>query len=283
MAWSGLALAKEAKGWNAEAPADAAPDSAQERSRAQFAERQTQQDWLAANAESQKTTATVFRFLARTVEEKAAWERVAKVAAKQAAAAKEMKEAWVRLERAEQLGPKAKTAPKERGRTRVAEVDDALKQTSAKGAAQGEAWEAWERARDDLAKLPEPDFDPDAYLAKNTPSARAPEPASEPAPTSAPAPRHSWWCATNFFNQSEQICRITKDACESMDSATMHYKDCREVETVTILEFTQVNGGRYLMAFPLLSQCEKKRKALMKNKVDYRDFSRCYSSAVSSP
>jgi hypothetical protein len=89
----------------------------------------------------------------------------------------------------------------------------------------------------------------------------------------------SWWCATNFFNKSEQICRTTKEACESMDSSTMSYMDCREVENVTIFEYTQVNGGRYQMAFPLLSQCEKTRRAFLKNKVDYREFSKCYGSA----
>jgi hypothetical protein len=89
----------------------------------------------------------------------------------------------------------------------------------------------------------------------------------------------SWWCATNFYNERDQVCRSTKEACESMESATAHYMDCREEQVVTILDVTQVNSGPKFVAFPRLSQCEKARGAFLKNKVDYRNVSKCYSSA----
>lgn len=272
LTWWGTAHAEEAERTKTEAPANDTPDSAQERSRAEFAERQAQQAWFAASAEFDKATATAFRFLAGTVEEKAAWERVAKVAAKQAAAAKEMKEAWARLGRAEQLGPKAKAAPKERGGARAAEADAAVKQLSAQAEARGAAWEVWERARGDLAKANVGRFD--EYLNEPTP---------DTGPTSAPVPRPSWWCATNFFDHRRQACWQTEKECEAKRSEITPYMDCREQEIVTILEFTQVNRGPVFLAFPLLSQCESMRKALLKDKTDVRVVGKCHSSAVSAP
>jgi hypothetical protein len=121
-------------------------------------------------------------------------------------------------------------------------------------------------------------FNPDKYLTEHSP-----KPAPKAAPTPATASSrswHSWWCATNFFDHSNQACWPTKEDCFSKEKlTTASWHDCREESIVTIFEFAQVNGERLLMAFPLLSQCEKRRKAIMKNKVDYRDFSKCYSSA----
>jgi hypothetical protein len=90
----------------------------------------------------------------------------------------------------------------------------------------------------------------------------------------------SWWCATNFYDHADQVCMTTQEACKGLsDSSTSHFVDCWEVENVTMFEFTQVNDGRKLVACPLPSQCEKRRRALMKNRVDYREISKCYSSA----
>jgi hypothetical protein len=268
------------------------------------------QAWLAADAESEQTQATLYRLFAETAEGKMAWERIAKLAAKQAALAKEMKEAWVRLERAEQLGPNAKATPKEKGGTRAAEADAAFKHFSAQERAR-DAKEAWERAEETRAALaehlygklaaeletqgsprntrsapsagaPAPAFDPDAFLAERAPSASPPKPAPEPNP--APEPRPSWWCATNLFSHKDQICKQTKADCEALGNlVSEHWVDCAERETVTILDWLQVNRGRVFLAFPLLSQCQSMRKALLKNKIDVRAVGRCHSSAVSAP
>lgn len=89
----------------------------------------------------------------------------------------------------------------------------------------------------------------------------------------------SWWCATS--GQREERCWASLQTCKSMESQmAWPWFDCREVETVTILEFTQVNSGRMILGFPLLSQCERTRKLMTRNKVDYREFSKCYSSAL---
>jgi hypothetical protein len=286
-------LAEETKTAGVEAPVSKS-DLGEARRQARHTERMAQQAWLAADAESEETLATMFRFLAETVEERAAWGHVAKVAAKQAAVAREMQQAWAKLEKSRKPGHRGRAIPTQKDEALAPEVGIAFRESEGKEKARENAWNAWEAARSEQARLSEAStesagqssaepFDPDVFLAEkpSVPSSPSPDVASKPTPA---APSIRWWCATNILNRSDQICRMTRKDCESMDSPPIsHYMGCTEQEIVTLLQFSQVNGGRFLMAFPLLSQCERKRKALMKNKVDYHSFSKCYGSAISAP
>ena len=320
LAWSASARAQSAKTAKPQAPASVDPETFKERNRAEHAERQAKQTWLAADAESEKTTAVLFRFLADTAEEMAAWDRVAKVAAKQVALAKEMKDAWMRLERAEQLGPKGKALPKRKGVAFESEADASLKQLEAKGQAQGDAWNAWEQAKSDLARLPDPwddpkyddppepaparapaavpAFDPDAYVPANgldliAPPARVPAPSSGPGHSAPPArvpapssgPGHSWWCGVPHSSTNDHPCKATQEACEHMREVIFFgaFSTCIEWPEVSIVESQITNGARVYSAYQYLSECEKDRKHMLKNKVDYRWVGKCRSSRGYSP
>jgi prophage regulatory protein len=88
----------------------------------------------------------------------------------------------------------------------------------------------------------------------------------------------SWWCATNFFDHKDQICARTREGCEGLNNSTSHYQNCFERPVVTVVQFTLVNGGEYAMAFPFLSQCQRARAKMLKNRVDYRNIGPCSSS-----
>lgn len=266
------------------------------RDQAEHVERMAKQAWLWSDAEKEKTSAVVLQSIAETMEELTAWKRIAKVAARQGAIAKEMQQAWLQLYQAKAKGQKRNLVLKGKGRNIAADVDPPFGKLESTTVAEGDAWKAWEEARAELDKTTGPYFEAalrelegdkqeSSTSSGPTPklSTHPPNPVTKPTNFPLSVPKHTWWCATNFHDRSDQVCRSTRKDCESMDSVTSTYMDCREHDVVTLLQFTQINGGQYLMAFPLLSQCERRRKALMKNKVDYRDFSKCHSSDAYFP
>ncbi|MGC9984735.1 MAG: hypothetical protein ABSF35_14030 [Polyangia bacterium] len=215
-----------------------------------------------------------------------------------------MKDALDGLGEAERGTSRMTASPEANESAADAELNAAFADDVAKGRAADDAKEAWKRAEKKSAALSEQMYEKAAdelseqgnpHNTRLAPSAPKPPTggrfdsyldrpeATESVTTFAPAPRLSWWCATNFFDHRQQACWQTKKECDAKDSEMTPYMDCREQETVTILEFTQVNRGPVFLAFPLLSQCESVRKALLKDKIDVRVVGRCHSSAVSAP
>jgi hypothetical protein len=240
--------------------------------RASRAKDQAKQAWIVAEAESDEKGAAVGRLVSTTGEEKAAWDQVAKAAAKEASAAREARAAWELLERVQLgAGEKGTAAGDEPD---LATLSAALREGEAKETAAAKARAEWERAEERASKL---------EVATGAPLREwlAQERTKEAGPAAARS--NSWWCATNFLNHSDQVCRQAKEECEALHTLTMDYVDCREVEAVSILEATLVNRGRVRFAFPLPSQCETARRKLLRNRLDYRAVGRCHSSAVSAP
>jgi hypothetical protein len=89
----------------------------------------------------------------------------------------------------------------------------------------------------------------------------------------------SWWCATSADSARDQACWSSQKTCEAKFNSSPPWINCFEREIVSLFELTQVNGGRMVAAFPMLSQCERQRRRMMANKIDYRDFTKCRSSA----
>jgi hypothetical protein len=295
MASPGPAAARGTQNAKKTKPAASVEASAEQVEKTGEAERAAENallSWIAALADEQLANAKQNRlFLATTDEEKAACLEIEKAAEKQGNAAREMILANARYQQA--AARAARDFSYEAFTAALAKAENAEREsgaptTNSLHSAASIAFERWKEAQEEAERLQASLEQALASLgddANDRRSAGRPDPKAGVSP--APAPQsmswNSWWCATNVFNKADQVCRMTKEACEAMGNSTLHYHDCWEQTVVSVVSFTQINGGRHFMAFPLLSQCERRRKALMKNKIDYREFSRCQSSTSFSP
>ncbi len=253
-------------------------------------------EWEIADAQDDEAVAIVSKYLTSSTQERSALDRVAKAAARQVAAAREMKEARAAVQKAEHLKssrPASSTGHRLRmTRQEQDQLSAAFNQLEARLDRANKAREVWDRARERVEALSSR-MDPVLPKTKSDAPAKSPAPEMEgryadllevaPAKPQTPAKPHSWWCATDFFNHTRQACWQTAQECEQSFGVTSQFHDCFEQANVSVLRFTQVNRGQVFMAFPLLSQCEKARKQLLKNSVDYQAVGRCRSSADGAP
>jgi hypothetical protein len=97
---------------------------------------------------------------------------------------------------------------------------------------------------------------------------------------------HSWWCTTSLRTRpslpERTVCISSEESCIALadieDNIGPEWSACQEYKGVTIFSYTTINGRRLTVGFPLVSQCQRFRKNILKQKVDFKDVSKCHSS-----